>query len=108
MELLGFSNVRNAPKNDDELKNKQDWKFWNTQPVKPLGDRVGSGVNEPIEADKKKEEIKEDPFNLPEGFHWDDIDLNNQEQVRAFILNNLVLLILHLNSKASRTLCFIE
>ena len=43
--------------------------------------------------------------------HYDiqvDIDLNNQEQVRAFILNNLVLLILHLNSKASRTLCFIE
>ena len=63
------------------MKKKQDWKFWNTQPVRPFGDQISSGVNEPIEADKKIEEIKQDPFNLPEGFQWDDIDLNNQDEV---------------------------
>ncbi len=78
---MGYPNVRNAPKNEDELKTKQDWKFWNTQPVRPFGDNVTAGVNEPIEFDKKKEEIKQDPYTLPEGFQWDDIDLNSQEQV---------------------------
>lgn len=82
MQLLGITNtVRNAPKNDDELKQKQEWKFWNTQPVKPLNDTVAPGTNQAIEPNKKKEELKQDTYTLPDGFHWDDIDLNNQEQV---------------------------
>lgn len=80
-QLEGYSYSRNAPKNEDELRKKQDWKFWNTQPVKSFSENVPSGVNEPIEIDKKIEEIKQDPFTLPDGFQWDDIDLNSTEQV---------------------------
>ncbi|CAF0751852.1 unnamed protein product [Brachionus calyciflorus] len=72
---------RNAPKTDDELKKKDEWKFWETQPVPKLGTVIPAGTNEPIQADKTIDEIKKEPFSLPDGFKWDDIDLNNEPEL---------------------------
>ncbi len=84
---------RNAPKTENELKAKDEWKFWETQPVPQLGTVVPKGTNEPIEADKRIEEIKPDPFSLPDGFKWDDIDLNDKDQLQelnALLTENYV------------------
>lgn len=72
---------RNAPKTEDELQSKEKWKFWETQPVPALKSSIASGVNEPIETNKALSEIKADSFSLPEGFHWEDLDLNNKDEL---------------------------
>ena len=76
-----ISNVRNAPKNDAELLTKEAWKFWETQPVPSLGTVVPKGTNEPIQPNKPIEEIRQVPLSLPEGFKWDDVDLNSKDQL---------------------------
>lgn len=84
-----ISNNRNAPKNEDELRNKAEWQFWNSQPVPSLGTVIPRGTNEPMSPDKRLDEIKADPFSLPDGFKWDDLDLNNQEQLmELYVLLN--------------------
>lgn len=72
---------RNAPKTEEELKAKDEWKFWETQPVPQLGAVIPRGVNEPIQPNKPLEEVKQDPISLPDGFKWDDLDLNNKDQL---------------------------
>jgi glycylpeptide N-tetradecanoyltransferase len=76
-----ISNVRNAPKNEDELLTKEAWKFWETQPVPSLGTVVPKGINEPIQPNKPIEEIRQVALTLPDGFKWDDVDLNNKDQL---------------------------
>lgn len=73
---------RNAPRNEHELKGKDEWKFWDTQPVPQLGAVIPKGTNEPIQPDKTMDEIKKDPFSLPDGFKWDDLDLNDESQLQ--------------------------
>ena len=34
-------------------------------------------TNEPIEADKPLEEIRQEPYTLPTGFCWDSLDIDN-------------------------------
>lgn len=79
--ILTGNNNRNAPKTEDELRGKDQWKFWETQPVPKIGAPIARGVNEPIEPDRPISEIKADPFSLPDGFKWDDVDINNHDQL---------------------------
>jgi glycylpeptide N-tetradecanoyltransferase len=72
---------RNAPKTEEELRSKGDWKFWETQPVPALGSVIPVGTNEPIHPDRSIDEIKADPFSLPDGFKWDDIELQDEKQL---------------------------
>lgn len=53
---------------------KESHKFWSTQPV-PKMDEKPEG-NEPIEADKPLDEIRAEPYTLPDGFMWESLDLN--------------------------------
>jgi len=34
-------------------------------------------TNEPIEADKPLEELRQEPYSLPAGFCWDSLDIDN-------------------------------
>ena len=34
-------------------------------------------TNEPIEADKSLEELRQEPYSLPAGFCWDSLDIDN-------------------------------
>ena len=59
---------------EDALKKRYD--FWETQPVPKLDETPDS--NEPIEGPKNKEQIKKDSLNLPIGFVWDTLDINDE------------------------------
>jgi glycylpeptide N-tetradecanoyltransferase len=72
---------RNAPKTEYELAKKEEWKFWETQPVPKLGSSFEKDINGPIELNKPVSEIKPTPFSLPAGFKWDDLDLNIENQL---------------------------
>ena len=62
-----------APKNVEDAKSKT-YEFWSTQPVPKLDERITT--NEEIEADKIAENIRHDPYSLPDGFRWDTLDLS--------------------------------
>ena len=44
-------------------------------------EQIEVGVNEAIEADKPISEIRAEPYCLPPGFHWETLDLNDQDTV---------------------------
>nr|VZH99866.1 unnamed protein product [Spirometra erinaceieuropaei] len=60
-------------------KSKEDYKFWKTQPVPDLGEEITT--NEPVEPDTPISEIRTEPYSLPKGFFWQDLDLNNPSQL---------------------------
>jgi glycylpeptide N-tetradecanoyltransferase len=51
--------------------------FWDTQPVPKVISSSGEGE---IEKGKLKE-VRQEPYVLPEGFEWSDVDLDNEEQL---------------------------
>merc|ERR1719495_2824427 len=61
-----------------QLQSPKEYQFWNTQPVPKINEEVGKNVNEAIEPDKCVDDIKQDPYNLPDGFQWDTLDLTNE------------------------------
>ncbi|VDM00298.1 unnamed protein product [Schistocephalus solidus] len=61
-------------------KSKEDYKFWKTQPVPDLGEEITT--NEPVEPDIPISEIRTEPYSLPKGFFWQDLDLNNPSQLQ--------------------------
>ncbi|VDK74789.1 unnamed protein product, partial [Dibothriocephalus latus] len=61
-------------------KSKEDYKFWKTQPVPDLGEEITT--NEPVEPDTPISEIRTEPYSLPKGFFWQDLDLNNPAQLQ--------------------------
>ncbi|CAD5111833.1 DgyrCDS1101 [Dimorphilus gyrociliatus] len=79
-ELLDRLNLEtNAPKSIEDAR-KKNYKFWGTQPVPKLTENT-RGKNAPIEHDKSVEEIRAEPLTLPDGFIWDDVDINDANQL---------------------------
>ncbi|KAK2151268.1 hypothetical protein LSH36_369g03008 [Paralvinella palmiformis] len=70
MELLKLP--QGAPKSMEEAKRKQ-YHFWDTQPVPKLDETITE--NCPIELDKPQDSIRQDPYSLPQGFHWNTLDI---------------------------------
>lgn len=66
--------LRDAAKTPQEAMQKS-YKFWSTQPVPKFDEVIEK--NEPIEANKKIEDIRADPYALPEGFKWDTMKLDD-------------------------------
>ena len=53
--------------------------FWDTQPVTKCGFKK---VDKEGEIEKGKvDEVRKEPYNLPTGYSWSDIDLENEEQL---------------------------
>ncbi|KAK8801663.1 hypothetical protein WA588_005949 [Blastocystis sp. NMH] len=74
----------------ETLAEPQQHKFWNTQPV-PQDN--GEGQEGPIDAIKTPDEIRAEPYRLPPGFQWVDIDVNDEkdiEDVYKLLLENYV------------------
>ncbi|XP_048754458.1 glycylpeptide N-tetradecanoyltransferase 2-like [Ostrea edulis] len=71
VELLSMSH--GAPKSLEEATKKR-YKFWETQPVPEINEKI-QDVNQAIEEDKPDEEIRHDSYSLPSGFVWDTLDL---------------------------------
>ncbi|XP_075868880.1 glycylpeptide N-tetradecanoyltransferase 2 isoform X1 [Nelusetta ayraudi] len=74
MELLS---CQGPAKSIDEAT-KHKYQFWDTQPVPKLNEVVTS--HGPIEADK--ENIRQEPYSLPQGFMWDTLDLSNADVLK--------------------------
>lgn len=53
--------------------------FWDTQPVPKAG--IGLGKDEGEIEKGKLEEVRQEPYNLPEGYRWADVDLSDEEQL---------------------------
>ncbi|KAJ8788736.1 hypothetical protein J1605_005032 [Eschrichtius robustus] len=75
MELL--SACQGPARNIDEAA-KHRYQFWDTQPVPKLNEVITS--HGAIEADK--ENVRQEPYSLPQGFMWDTLDLGNAEVLR--------------------------
>ncbi|XP_069815578.1 glycylpeptide N-tetradecanoyltransferase 2 [Dendropsophus ebraccatus] len=75
MELL--SACQGPAKNLDEAS-KRKYQFWDTQPVPKLNEVITChGAIEP-----DKDNIRQEPYSLPQGFMWDTLDLSNAEVLK--------------------------
>ena len=59
---------------------KTEYKFWSTQPVPQLNRdcKIDFG---PIATETNIENVQKDPYTLPEGFEWKDVDLSQSNEV---------------------------
>ncbi|NXK00585.1 NMT1 tetradecanoyltransferase, partial [Corythaixoides concolor] len=57
-----------------EEASKRSYQFWDTQPVPKLGEVVNT--HGPVEPDK--DNIRQEPYTLPQGFTWDALDLGDR------------------------------
>ena len=73
MEQMQFES--RSVKSIDEAKKKQ-FEFWDTQPVPKLDEDV-VGANEEMTPDKEMGELRQEPYSLPAGFHWDTLNLQD-------------------------------
>ena len=81
VEMLNLYQGSGAAKTPEEALKKK-YEFWETQPVPKLDENPD--VNDAIEANKNREQIKKDSLNLPIGFVWDTLDINDDNIVRLF------------------------
>ena len=93
-----LNQIRNLKKTQELIKMgefsglKSDFKFWSTQPVpqfnKPLNIEFG-----PILKDINIENIPKEPYTLPEGFEWKEINLNivsDIDKLYEFLKSNYI------------------
>ncbi|KAL7976570.1 hypothetical protein Chor_008519 [Crotalus horridus] len=79
MELL--SACQGPAKNIDEAT-KRKYQFWDTQPVPKLSEVITShGAIEP-----DKDNIRLEPYSLPQGFTWDTLDLSSAEVLKELYM----------------------
>lgn len=71
MEVL---NLQQKPAKTTEEALHKSYQFWSTQPVPKMDEKILS--NEPIEPPKAPEDIRAEPYTLPDGFQWDTLNLN--------------------------------
>ncbi|CDW58466.1 glycylpeptide N tetradecanoyltransferase 2 [Trichuris trichiura] len=62
-----------------EIARQKSFQFWDTQPVPKFDEVVDK--SEPLQADKEKEAIRQEPYSLPDGFEWSDVDTDNDQQM---------------------------
>lgn len=67
--------------------------FWETQPVVQFSEALIQGQDGPIDKPKTIEEVKQEPYNLPESFEWCTCDLDDDlavQEVYELLSNNYV------------------
>ena len=55
---------------------KKTYEFWSTQPVPKIDEHIITG-NEAIEANKPHDDLRQEPYSLPQDFHWDTLNLDD-------------------------------
>lgn len=75
MEMMQMQQQAGAgPKSADEAA-KKNYEFWSTQPVPKLDEEITS--NEPIQEDIPLDKLRKEPYTLPSGFHWDELNIDD-------------------------------
>ena len=54
---------------------KKSYEFWSTQPVPKIDEEITT--NEAIEPDLSIDKLRQQPYSLPAGFHWDTLNLDD-------------------------------
>lgn len=55
--------------------------FWDSQPVPKADDVVTADLlDKAIDVDKTVDEIPSEPYNIPPGFYWDNVDIENETE----------------------------
>ena len=81
--------LNRKPKKGEQIKDS--YKFWDTQPVISFKDKVEKAG--PIDDSNILENVKKDPYSLPKGFSWYDVDIHNKEDLTTlyeFLRDNYV------------------
>lgn len=92
-QLVGATSPSSSSSSNDNNKmisknanggdaNKKQHTFWDTQPMphEALGSTGKFPMHCPIVPDKPVSALRPDPYNMPKGFEWSDIDILNPEQ----------------------------
>ncbi|VDP87505.1 unnamed protein product [Echinostoma caproni] len=82
MLVSGTDSLNQVPGTTKEKRCKNDYRFWRTQPVPDLNEEISE--NGPIEPDKTIDEIRPEPYSLPDGFLWCEVSLDDEKQVSRF------------------------
>ena len=77
----GMTFNRRRRTDEEEAKSKVR-KFWGTQPVPQFqGDDITESDIGPIDTNTDLEKEQKEPFNLPKGYVWSDIDIHNNNDL---------------------------
>merc|ERR1712001_345255 len=81
-KMTGNMNLIKLKKALDEMSkdvkdstDKKSYEFWSTQPVPKIDEEITT--NEAIEPDLSLDKLRQDPYSLPAGFHWDTLNLDD-------------------------------
>eukprot|EP00922_Rhytidocystis_sp_ex-Travisia-forbesii_P038414 GHVS01057234.1.p1 GENE.GHVS01057234.1~~GHVS01057234.1.p1 ORF type:complete len:445 (-),score=79.00 GHVS01057234.1:24-1358(-) len=67
----------------EEKKQQPTHLFWDTQPVPKLQDIVDKHViGGAIDEEKTPADVRQEPYRLPPGFEWNELDVNNDVELR--------------------------
>jgi len=61
--------------------NERPHPFWDTQPVPSIGSEYTQDIG-PIDEVKQPEEVRDEPYPLPEQFEWATVDVNDEAEVQ--------------------------
>ncbi|KAG8139862.1 hypothetical protein E2320_002625 [Naja naja] len=73
-KAIELFSVGQGPAKTMEEATKRSYQFWDTQPVPKLGEVVNT--HGPVEPDK--DNIRQEPYTLPQSFMWDALDLGDR------------------------------
>mmetsp|Transcript_37542 Transcript_37542/g.91071 ORF Transcript_37542/g.91071 Transcript_37542/m.91071 type:complete len:416 (-) Transcript_37542:40-1287(-) len=71
---------------------QKEHKFWDTQPM-AHGEKGTELPEGPIVPNKKQEELRQEPYNMPPGFEWSTVNITNQDEkmeLYTLLANNYV------------------
>jgi glycylpeptide N-tetradecanoyltransferase len=77
---------QSAPKSDEETASRQERKSWNTQLVPEIGAKITSENNGPVIPNNPIQELKQEPYKLPDGFSWNEVNILNDDQLRELYI----------------------
>ena len=88
-EISNFVSFKNKDSSNNAIKD--EYKFWDTQPVTSF---KSSEVKEgPINNENDLEKVRKEPYSLPKNFIWRDVDINKKSDlklVRKHFLINII------------------
>ena len=65
---------------ENQKKEMEDYKFWKTQPVPRLNEKVVA--EGPIESGKTPDQVPDKPYPLLLDFEWDTVDIEDSDQLQ--------------------------
>lgn len=89
--VLALLHPSKRPRSRQAVKEK--YQFWETQPVAQFNENDRGSGDGPIDKTKTVEEIRGEPYPLPDGFEWSTCDISDSkvvEEVYELLADNYV------------------